>query len=323
MTDGIVVIDKPLGMTSHDVVSRLRRCIGTRRIGHAGTLDPEASGVLVLGVGKATRLLTYLVGHDKDYESVIRLGSSTLTDDATGQVMAAATSTALAAVTDEQIQTEVHRLVGTIEQRPSSVSAVKVAGQRSYARVRAGEDVALPTRTVSVTKFDVQSIARTADGIDVMTTLTVSSGTYVRALARDLGAACGVGGHVRTLRRTRSGPFDLDNSHPLPEPGDPVHVMPLGEAMRRTLPTVIVSVEQAAALAHGRSIALFSADFDRASVAASRADGCVTEPASATSMITGDTYAAPVSVGALTADGQPIAVCRWRGRDLAPDIVFV
>jgi len=254
--DGIVVIDKPLGMTSHDVVGRMRRVLGTRRVGHAGTLDPDASGVLVIGFGRGTRLLTYLTGDAKDYHATIRLGASTSTDDAAGEVTSRAVAAAVAAVGDDAIRDAVDRLRGVISQRPSAVSAIKVDGVRAYARVRAGEQVVLPERTVVVSRFDVAAIRRDAQAgsVDVDATFTVSSGTYIRALARDLGESLGIGGHLVSLCRTRSGRFDIGSAVSLPEPGDAVDVLDLADALRRTLPCCEVDAAAAADIAHGRSV---------------------------------------------------------------------
>lgn len=214
--DGLLIVDKPAGWTSHDVVARARRLCGTRKVGHAGTLDPMATGILVLGVNRATKLLTFLVGCDKTYTATIRLGQSTITDDADGEITA---SHDVAAVSVKAVQDAVAALTGEIVQVPSSVSAIKVDGQRSYARVRAGQDVVLAARPVTVSRFDIlDQGSRTAGGHqvwDLDVVVEVSSGTYVRALARDLGAALGVGGHLITLRRTRVGRFGLDSAHSL------------------------------------------------------------------------------------------------------------
>jgi tRNA pseudouridine55 synthase len=209
---GILLVDKPEGPTSHGVVSVTRKALGTRKVGHAGTLDPMATGLLVLGVGTATRLLTFLVGADKTYTATIRLGSSTVTDDAQGETVTVADSTVLAHISDAHIRDQVTALTGTIEQRPSAVSAIKVDGQRAYDRVRAGDDVVLDARTVTVSRFDVHDIRRTTTAIDVDVTVDCSSGTYIRALARDIGGALGCGGHLTALRRTRVGPFSVDDA---------------------------------------------------------------------------------------------------------------
>jgi tRNA pseudouridine55 synthase len=207
---GVVVVDKPAGLTSHDVVARLRRILRTRKIGHAGTLDPMATGVLVCGVGRGTKLLGHLALDTKSYDATIRLGASTTTDDAEGEVVTTADA---GDVSDEAIAAGVAALTGDIEQVPSSVSAIKVDGKRAYALVRAGEQVSLPARPVTVSEFAV--LARRGADLDVR--VACSSGTYVRALARDLGADLRVGGHLTALRRTRVGPFGLDVARTLEE----------------------------------------------------------------------------------------------------------
>jgi tRNA pseudouridine55 synthase len=212
VVSGILVVDKPQGPSSHSVVSLARRALGTRKIGHAGTLDPMATGVLVLGVNSATRLLTYIVGADKTYEATIRLGSATVTDDAEGETISVAAPADVSAVTEDALLREIAVLTGDIEQRPSAVSAIKVAGQRAYDRVRAGEDVVLDARRVRVDRFDVRAIRRHTDFLDVDVNVDCTSGTYIRALARDLGTALAVGGHLTALRRTRVGLFTLDEA---------------------------------------------------------------------------------------------------------------
>jgi tRNA pseudouridine55 synthase len=245
---GLVVVDKPAGLTSHDVVARVRRLAGTRRVGHAGTLDPMATGVLVVGVEKATRLLGHLTLTEKTYDATIRLGVSTVTDDAEGTVLAAVPA---GAVTDEAVRAGVLALTGDIEQVPSSVSAVKVDGKRSYQRVRAGEDVALPARPVTVRAFDVLAVRRSTDVLDVDVRVVCSSGTYVRALARDLGSALGVGGHLTALRRTRVGPYDLSVAHTLEELSEALVVLPIAAAARAAFPAREVSAEEARVVSHG------------------------------------------------------------------------
>ncbi|HET7477509.1 MAG TPA: tRNA pseudouridine(55) synthase TruB [Dermatophilaceae bacterium] len=257
MPDGLLILDKPAGWTSHDVVARCRRLCGTRRVGHAGTLDPMATGVLVVGVGRGTRLLTFLVGCDKSYRATIRLGQSTLTDDAQGQLTA---RYAVEQLADEAVADAVAGLTGSIEQVPSAVSAIKVAGQRSYARVRAGQQVALVARPVTVHRFAVlaQSRVDLPDGpvLDVDVEVDVSSGTYVRALARDLGAALRVGGHLTALRRTRVGSFDVAAAVPLDRlaAGDGIPVMPLAQAARTVLPARELDEAQARAVGHGQQV---------------------------------------------------------------------
>jgi len=260
--DGLVVVDKPAGCTSHDVVARMRRLAGTRKVGHAGTLDPMATGVLVLGIGRATRLLTYVVGADKEYVATIRLGASTTTDDAEGELL---TSGDASAVTRAAIDREVALLTGAILQVPSSVSAIKIDGQRAYARVRAGEDVELAARPVTVSEFAVDDVRPVdagpdgAPGLDVDVRVVCSSGTYIRALARDLGATLGVGGHLAALRRTRVGGYPLAMARTLDEleawPQDvPLDVLPLADAARATFPVRELTAVEAAALSYGKRI---------------------------------------------------------------------
>ncbi|MFV2144563.1 tRNA pseudouridine(55) synthase TruB [Isoptericola sp. G70] len=210
--DGFLVVDKPAGLTSHDVVGRCRRLAGTRKVGHAGTLDPMATGVLVVGVGRATRLLTYVVGADKAYDATIRLGVGTTTDDAEGEVVS--TPGVGAGIDGADLDREVAALTGDIQQVPTTVSAIKVDGRRAYDRARAGEDVELAARPVTVSAFDVRAVRPgvTADGtsvVDLDVSVVVSSGTYVRALGRDLGTALGTAGHLTALRRTRVGGYGL------------------------------------------------------------------------------------------------------------------
>jgi tRNA pseudouridine55 synthase len=202
-TSGILLVDKPSGMTSHDVVSRVRKLAGTRKVGHAGTLDPMATGLLILGIDASTRLLTYLVGLDKEYLATIRLGFATTTDDAEGEPLGEPVDTA--GITPEAIAAAILPLIGVISQVPSSVSAIKVDGKRSYDRVRDGEEFTLAARSVTVSAFEV--LASRPGELDVR--VECSSGTYIRALARDLGATLGVGGHLSALRRTRIGPFSV------------------------------------------------------------------------------------------------------------------
>ncbi len=246
--DGLVIVDKPAGWTSHDVVARTRRIAGTRRIGHAGTLDPMATGVLVLGVGRATRLLGHLMLTDKAYDATIRLGVATLTDDAEGEVLATRDASGVA---DDAVRAEVAALTGDLLQVPSAVSAVKVEGRRAYARVRAGEDVALKPRPVTVHSFEVHALRRAGELIDVDVSVTCSSGTYVRALARDLGSALGVGGHLTSLRRTRVGPYDLPMAHTMDDLERELILLPIAEAAAAAFARVDVDAETAGRIVHG------------------------------------------------------------------------
>jgi tRNA pseudouridine55 synthase len=258
--DGLLIVDKPAGWTSHDVVARCRRLCGTRKVGHAGTLDPMATGVLVLGINRATKLLTFLVGCDKTYAATIRLGQSTITDDAEGEVTM---SHDVQGLSVESVAQAVAGLTGEIAQVPSSVSAIKVGGQRSYARVRAGQDVVLPARAVTVSRFDIlDQRTRTVAGHrvwDCDVIVDVSSGTYIRALARDLGAALGVGGHLTALRRTRVGRFGLENAHSLEDlevasEADDIPVITLADAARDSFVVRELTAPEAIAVGYGQRI---------------------------------------------------------------------
>jgi tRNA pseudouridine55 synthase len=249
--DGLIVVDKPGGMTSHDVVSRIRRLAKTRRVGHGGTLDPMATGVLIIGVNRATRLLTYVIGASKSYTATIRLGQSTVTDDAEGDVIARVPA---GAVTDGAIRAGLAAQTGEISQVPSAVSAIKINGERAYQRVRDGQTVELAPRTVTVSRLDIIAIRRAGDQIDVDIDVTCSSGTYIRAIARDLGAALGVGGHLTALRRTAVGALTLAAAVTLPELDDrapDVIGLPLAEAARQAFPQRTATAAEARILSHG------------------------------------------------------------------------
>jgi tRNA pseudouridine55 synthase len=246
--DGLVIVDKPGGLTSHDVVARIRRLAGTRRVGHAGTLDPMATGVLVVGVEKATRLLGYLTLTQKQYEATIRLGQSTSTDDAEGEV----TQTASAKdVSPETITKAVAELTGEIQQVPPAVSAIKVDGQRAYKLTRAGAAPELKPRPVTVYEFTVTDVRPAGDLLDVDATVRCSSGTYIRALARDLGRKLGTGGHLTALRRTRVGRYGLDAARTLDQLAERFEVMPLAEAAAAAFGRRDLSADEARRLAHG------------------------------------------------------------------------
>lgn len=247
---GLVVVDKPGGMTSHDVVARVRRACGTRKVGHAGTLDPMATGVLVLGVNRATRLLGHLTLTEKAYGATVRLGAATTTDDAEGEVVE---ETSAAEVTEVDVTGALSRFRGEIQQVPSSVSAIKVGGVRAYARARRGEDVALEARTVTIHELDVDDVRRTGEFLDVDLRVRCSSGTYVRAIARDLGAALGVGGHLTALRRTAVGPFTLDGAD---TDLDAPHLVPIAEAARAAFAPVDLDDTQTADVRFGRKLDL-------------------------------------------------------------------
>ena len=258
MPTGLLLVDKPSGLTSHDVVARARRALNTRKVGHAGTLDPMATGLLTLGAGPATRLLTYLVGLDKTYETTLRLGAATTTDDAEGEVVSTAEPEAIAAVTGEQLAEGIRALTGEIDQRPSSVSAIKIDGRRAYDRVRAGEQVELASRRVTISAFEVLAVRRSATSIEVDARIDCSSGTYIRALARDLGAALAIGGHLTALRRTRVGPFDVADAvslESLAEYGASLLASP-AEVAARLFPVLEVDAAQARDLGHGKLLSL-------------------------------------------------------------------
>jgi tRNA pseudouridine55 synthase len=253
---GLLLVDKPGGITSHDVVARARRALGTRKIGHAGTLDPMATGLLVLGVEGATRLLTFVVGLDKTYEATIRLGVATDTDDADGEVVSTTDASSLASVA---ISEAIAPLIGRISQVPSTYSAIKVDGRRAYDLARAGEEVQLKAREVTVSRFDVLAERRPATGnptggvVDLDVVVDCSSGTYIRSLARDLGAALGVGGHLTALRRTRIGPFDVAQAAAVDGIADAALLDPAVSAAA-VLGRFDVTAEEATDLRHGKRL---------------------------------------------------------------------
>lgn len=285
-----MIVDKPGGITSHDVVARARRALGTRRIGHAGTLDPMATGVLVLGVGRATRLLGHLMLTDKAYVATIELGTTTTTDDAEGEVLATTTCETLP---EDQIREALAPFVGEIDQAPSSVSAIKVDGKRAYQRVRDGEHVELPKRRVRIDTIDVLAVRLLGATAQVDIDVRCSSGTYIRAIARDLGTALGVGGHLTALRRTAVGPFDIASAitlDALSEEG-PSAVTPIAAAARSTFPDLDLDEGQAADVRVGRPLSLELPD------------------------------SGPVAVFA--PDGQFLALYEARGEQARPVAVFV
>ncbi|MER7795269.1 tRNA pseudouridine(55) synthase TruB [Streptomyces sp. NPDC097640] len=251
--DGLVIVDKPAGFTSHDVVAKMRRFAGTRRVGHAGTLDPMATGVLVIGVEKATRLLGHLALTEKEYEATIRLGQATVTDDAEGEITS---SSGVAGTALTAVESGIAALTGDIMQVPSKVSAIKIDGKRSYARAREGEDFEIPARPVTVSSFTLHAHRETKaeDGtpvLDLDVTVVCSSGTYIRALARDLGAGLGSGGHLTALRRTRVGPYGLAAARTLPQLEESLQVMPIAEAAAAAFPRWDIDADRARLLGNG------------------------------------------------------------------------
>lgn len=288
--DGLVVVDKPAGLTSHDVVARVRRLAGTRRVGHAGTLDPMATGVLLVGVGKATRLLGHLALNDKAYDATVRLGETTSTDDAEGELLARSPAGQL---TDELLAGAFAAQCGTLVQIPPQVSAIKVGGRRAYTLARAGQQVELAGREVTVHRLDVLAVRRPPDGatVDVDVAVVCSSGTYIRAIARDAGAALGCGGHLSALRRTRVGPYALDRAGTLEELTAQLAVLPLSDAVATAFPRRDVDAAEAAVVAHGGRLA--AADLG------------------------------PGPVGVFGPDGEVLAVVEERGGTARPLCVFV
>lgn len=248
---GILLVDKPGGMTSHDVVARARRALGTRKIGHAGTLDPMATGLLVLGVESATRLLTFIVGLDKTYEATIRLGVATDTDDADGEIVSTTDAAHLAM---PEIQAAIELLTGRISQVPSTYSAIKVNGRRAYDLARSGEDVQLKAREVTVARFEIVAERREHAAVDLDVVVDCSSGTYIRSLARDLGSALGVGGHLTALRRTRIGPFSIADAASADALADAPLTTPAAVASA-VLGRVDVTADEARDLRHGKRVA--------------------------------------------------------------------
>ena len=248
---GLVVVDKPAGMTSHDVVARVRRLAGTRKVGHAGTLDPMATGVLVLGLNRATRLLGHLMLTEKAYDATVRLGVATTTDDAEGEVTAVVSASDLAEAT---IRAAFAEQVGDIDQVPTAVSAIKVDGKRAYQRVRDGETVELKARPVTIHALDVRGVRPGGDTCDVDISVRCSSGTYIRAIARDVGAWLGVGGHLTALRRTAVGPYDLVSARTLDQLAESFEPMPIAVAARAAFPGLELDEAQAADVRVGRAL---------------------------------------------------------------------
>lgn len=283
--DGLLIVDKAAGCTSHDVVARVRRILQTRRVGHAGTLDPLATGVLVVGVGRGTKFLTFLVGADKSYDATIRLGESTGTDDADGEILATSDASA---VTKPAVLQAVSALTGDIFQVPSAVSAIKVDGRRAYVRVRAGEALELAARAVRVARFDVAGMRRCGQCVDVDVQVEVSSGTYVRALGRDLGAALGVGGHLTSLRRTGVGPFGVGEARTVEQIAEVPDLLALPDAARRLLPVRQLDADETRRLRFGQPLAA--------------------------------TGTGPAPVAAISPDGALIAVVADRVPGPAPDL---
>jgi tRNA pseudouridine55 synthase len=253
MQHGFLVVDKQPGMTSHDVVSVARRSLGTRKVGHAGTLDPMATGILVLGFNNGTRLLQYITDGDKDYLATMVLGSATVTDDSQGEVI---DTTDASHISDQQIEDEIAKMRGTILQRPSSVSAVKIDGERAYNRVRSGEDVVLPAREVTISSLEILQIRRMDSAIEVDIHVTCSTGTFIRAIARDCGAALGVGGHLNSLRRTRIAGFGLERAVTLDQlKSKDFETLDIADVARSTFAVREIALDEKIELSFGRALA--------------------------------------------------------------------
>ena len=250
---GLVLIDKPTDWTSHDVVAKVRKAVGTKKVGHAGTLDPLATGLLVLGIESGTKLLTFLVGADKTYEATIRLGQATVSDDSQSETIFTASPEKLANLNEQAVLEQIANLTGVISQTPSSVSAIKVDGKRAYDLVRAGETVELKKREVTVARFELLRFSRVDDFVDITVAVDCSSGTYIRALARDLGAALEVGGHITALRRTRVGNFDVSQASTL-EQLDNLKLIPLIDAARDLFPVIELEDSDVTDLVHGKRL---------------------------------------------------------------------
>ena len=250
---GLVLIDKPTDWTSHDVVAKVRKAVGTKKVGHAGTLDPLATGLLVLGIESGTKLLTFLVGADKTYEATIRLGQATVSDDSQSETIFTASPEKLANLNEKAVLEQIANLTGVISQTPSSVSAIKVDGKRAYDLVRAGETVELKKREVTVARFELRRFSRVDDFVDIAVAVDCSSGTYIRALARDLGAALEVGGHITALRRTRVGNFDVSQASNL-EQLENLKLIPLIDAARELFPVIELEDSDVTDLVHGKRL---------------------------------------------------------------------
>lgn len=309
---GILLVDKAEDRTSHDVVARARWLLGTKKVGHAGTLDPMATGLLVLGIGQGTRLLTYLVGLDKTYTATIRLGQAMTTDDREGEPLGQVRESSGTALTE--LEEALARLRGDIQQVPSTVSAIKVDGKRAYARARAGEEVELDARPVRISRFEVTGHRAEGPFLDIDAIVTCSSGTYVRALARDLGAALGLGGHLTALRRTEVGPFAVERGVPVPArgEGDDVHLplAGLGQIAQQVMASVEVDEKAAADLGDGKQVPR-SAALPETAMAASTAPDRRGGPPEEEQV-----------VAALDSEGRLCALVRAAGERWRPQLVI-
>jgi tRNA pseudouridine55 synthase len=295
---GLVIVDKPGGMTSHDVVARVRRLAGTRRVGHAGTLDPMATGVLVIGLEKATRLLGHLTLAEKEYAATIRLGQATETDDAEGEILPPEPGQVPASeITAERLRTALASFTGEIRQVPPKISAIKVNGERAYRLTRSGAAPELAARTVTVSRLDLLACRPAGPGLlDVDVTVTCSSGTYIRAIARDLGAELRTGGHLTALRRTRAGAYRIESARTLDELAGKFEFVPIAQAAAEAFPVLSLSADQAKLVSRGGRLSASVLDAGMA------AEG---------------------PIAALGPDGTLLALLEPRDGDLRPLAVFV
>jgi tRNA pseudouridine55 synthase len=313
-----VIVAKSSGMTSHDVVARIRKLAGTRRVGHAGTLDPMATGVLVVGIEKATRLLGHLALTEKEYTATIRLGQSTVTDDAEGEALPPSGAPVRASeVSQESLRDALVALTGEIEQVPPKVSAIKVKGQRAYHLTRSGAAPELKARTVTVWRLDLLAVRPVGDLLDIDVDVTCSSGTYIRAIARDLGAALGTGGHLTALHRTRVGPYTIDAAKTLEELAEHFEYLPLAEAAAEAFPSVRLDERETWLLSHGvRLAAPWRSAAGRDPVAAFGSEGTMAHS-------TDPNLAGRTPIAAFAPDGSLVALVADQDGELQPLAVFV
>jgi tRNA pseudouridine55 synthase len=313
-----VIVAKSAGMTSHDVVARIRKLAATKRVGHAGTLDPMATGVLVVGIEKATKLLGHLTLTEKEYSATIRLGQSTVTDDAEGEVLARTEDAVRAStVSRAALRAALAELTGEIEQIPPKVSAIKVKGQRAYHLTRSGAAPELRARPVTIWRLDLLAVRPVGDLLDVDVEVTCSSGTYIRAIARDLGVALGTGGHLTALRRTRVGPYGIDMARTLDQLADRFELIPLAKAAAEAFPTVQLDARETRLLSHGvRLPAPWLAAAGHGPVALHGSDGCVAHSAD-------PNLAGRTPIAAFSPDGVLIALVVEQDAELQPLAVFL
>lgn len=317
---GLVIVAKSAGMTSHDVVARMRKLAGTRRVGHAGTLDPMATGVLVVGIEKATRLLGHLTLTEKDYVGTIRLGQSTVTDDAEGEVLAPEDGAVKASsISAESLHAAIAALTGEIQQVPPKVSAIKVNGQRAYHLTRSGAAPELAARPVTISRLELIETRQVGDLLDLDVEVTCSSGTYIRAIARDLGAALHTGGHLTALSRTRVGPYRLDEARTLEQLAERVEIIPIARAAADAFPSLQLTEAETRLLSHGARLHASSATASRVVPSVASPDGTVAHSCES------ESQALPPGdpIAAFGPDGSLIALIAERDAELQPMAVFV